>query len=186
MGLVTEPDGLVKGCENLYVMDAAAFPRSVGVNPSATILAVAEYKIEKFIPANVPEQCEWEAKHHGWVEQWMEASRGLSRETLDPLNHPVIPVTSLTSQPVGVRFTEKLIGHCGRTREDRDRESHTRSWSRDRGSRMVPREPRRGCLIPTIRVSGTVTLISALPSAPAELSVIREESYIRLSEERVM
>ena len=30
-------------------MDAAAFPTSVGVNPSATIAAVAEYKIEQFI-----------------------------------------------------------------------------------------------------------------------------------------
>lgn len=46
---VTEPTGEVKGCEGLYVMDAAAFPTAVGVNPSATIAAVAEYKVEKFI-----------------------------------------------------------------------------------------------------------------------------------------
>ena len=46
---MTNADGEVHGCEGLYVMDAAAFPTSVGVNPSATIAAIAEYKIERFI-----------------------------------------------------------------------------------------------------------------------------------------
>ena len=46
---VTEDDGQVVGCEGLYVMDAAAFPTAVGVNPSATIAAVAEYKIERIL-----------------------------------------------------------------------------------------------------------------------------------------
>ena len=46
---VTDAKGEVYGCEGLYVMDAAAFPTSVGVNPSATIAAIAEYKVEQFI-----------------------------------------------------------------------------------------------------------------------------------------
>ena len=46
---VTNPEGEVHECSGLYVMDAAAFPTSVGVNPSATIAAVAEFKIERFI-----------------------------------------------------------------------------------------------------------------------------------------
>ncbi len=39
---VTNAAGEVHGCNGLYVMDAAAFPTSVGVNPSATIAAIAE------------------------------------------------------------------------------------------------------------------------------------------------
>ena len=46
---VTDSNGEVRGWDGLYVMDGAAFPRAVGVNPSATIAAVAEFKIERFI-----------------------------------------------------------------------------------------------------------------------------------------
>jgi choline dehydrogenase-like flavoprotein len=48
-GGVTEPDGQVRGLPGLYVVDAAAFPASVGANPSATIAAVAELKAELFL-----------------------------------------------------------------------------------------------------------------------------------------
>ncbi|HMJ14365.1 MAG TPA: GMC family oxidoreductase, partial [Polyangiaceae bacterium] len=48
---VTAPDGQVHGFPGLYVVDAAAFPASVGVNPSATILAVAERKAQRFVDA---------------------------------------------------------------------------------------------------------------------------------------
>ncbi|HTV24664.1 MAG TPA: GMC oxidoreductase, partial [Polyangiaceae bacterium] len=49
MNEVTDVDGKVLGFENLYVMDGAVFPSSVGVNPSHTIAAVAERNIERFI-----------------------------------------------------------------------------------------------------------------------------------------
>lgn len=49
MGQVTSPEGQVLGFDNLYVMDAAVFPGSVGVNPSHTIAAVAERNIAAFI-----------------------------------------------------------------------------------------------------------------------------------------
>jgi cholesterol oxidase len=51
---VTDVSGRVWGHRadeklNLYVMDAAAFPSSVGVNPSLTIAAVAEHKMDAFV-----------------------------------------------------------------------------------------------------------------------------------------
>jgi len=45
---VTSPDGRVFGFRGIYVVDAAAFPGSVGANPSATIAAVAERKARWF------------------------------------------------------------------------------------------------------------------------------------------
>src|SRR5262249_19193099 len=48
-GSVTTPNGEVNSYEGLYVLDAAVFPGSVGANPSATILALAERNIEHFI-----------------------------------------------------------------------------------------------------------------------------------------
>ena len=44
-----EPTGRGLRLEGLYVIDAAAFPAAVGSNSSATIAAIAEYKVAKFI-----------------------------------------------------------------------------------------------------------------------------------------
>ena len=46
---VTDQYGLVMDKKGLYVVDASAFPNSVGMNPSATICALAEYKVSRFI-----------------------------------------------------------------------------------------------------------------------------------------
>lgn len=51
MGRVTRDDGQVLGFPGLFVMDGAAFPASVGVNPSHTIAAVAERNVEHFLAA---------------------------------------------------------------------------------------------------------------------------------------
>jgi choline dehydrogenase-like flavoprotein len=49
MQRVTDTKGRVYGFDNLYVMDGAVFPSSVGVNPSHTIAALAERNIELFL-----------------------------------------------------------------------------------------------------------------------------------------
>jgi choline dehydrogenase-like flavoprotein len=102
---VTDPLGAVYGCPGLYVMDAAAFPTSVGVNPSATIAAVAEFKVEQFIRS---------FRHDpGWVTvdkvrgaRWIAARR----TELDPLN----PAPDLNLEPeiqvLGLTFQEKMTG----------------------------------------------------------------------------
>ena len=43
---VTDANGEVFGCANLFVMDGAALPSSTGVNPSHTIAAAAERNVE--------------------------------------------------------------------------------------------------------------------------------------------
>jgi choline dehydrogenase-like flavoprotein len=87
---VTDAYGQVHGCPGLYVMDAAAFPTSVGVNPSATITAVAEWKIEQFLckaagdPA-VRASLEREAERRKSDATAWVVNRG--RSTIDPLNY---------------------------------------------------------------------------------------------------
>jgi len=48
---VIDFDGKIHGYDNLYVIDGSVIPANLGVNPSLTITAVAEYFMDKF-PAN--------------------------------------------------------------------------------------------------------------------------------------
>ncbi len=103
---VTDSLGRVHGSPGLYVMDAAAFPASVGVNPSATIAAVAEYKIEKFIQQERP----------GWRAHEDLAGAGdwflrHGRNTLDPLNAPGSAASAEPqSKVIGLTFEETMTG----------------------------------------------------------------------------
>ena len=89
---VTDADGQVRGFPGLYVVDAAAFPRSVGVNPSASIAAVAELKAEQFI-ARV-------------LKQTLQPSGRLVQVV------PIAPARSyaLRSQPLCLTWSERLSG----------------------------------------------------------------------------
>ena len=89
-------------------MDAAAFPTSVGVNPSATIAAVAEYKIEQFIQRNG--NTSWTAMDHQNASRWIAE---YSRAVLDPLNNGNVqtrdePNTEISM--IGMSFTEEMRG----------------------------------------------------------------------------
>jgi choline dehydrogenase-like flavoprotein len=104
---VTKPCGEVYGCDGLYVMDAAAFPTSVGVNPSATIAAVAEYKIQQFIREKKKDP-HWETpdkeKARGWVDEQ-------GRSTIDPLNHLPAPTSpEPKGRPIDLEFKEQMNG----------------------------------------------------------------------------
>ncbi len=106
---VADVDGEVFGCPGLYVMDAAAFPTSVGVNPSATILAVAERKMERFVrtklgkggwTAMAPRRAEATA----WADRnraWLDPIPGLP----PPRNPEPLP------EPIGIQFTEIMKGN---------------------------------------------------------------------------
>ena len=119
---VTSPKGEVHGCSGLYVMDASAFPTSVGINPSATIAAVAEFKIEKFI-------CDYQKDNPGVssVTNWLlhrktetdEAQRWVDsqgRPDLDPLNRSDLPSVSAEPQReiLGLQFNEEAHGFLDR------------------------------------------------------------------------
>jgi choline dehydrogenase-like flavoprotein len=102
---VTKPDGEVHGCPGLYVMDAAAFPTSVGVNPSATIAAVAEFKIERFIQEHVKK--DWMALDMAKARTWVDARRA----DIDPLNHRTfLEHGELERKILGLTFQEQMDG----------------------------------------------------------------------------
>lgn len=108
---VTAPDGMVHGCPGLYVMDAAAFPASVGVNPSATITAIAEFKVERFLHAEWSRHrpnTAWESRDHERAAEWW---RTQNRSELDPLNRAdLVSIRSPTSGIVGLTFKEQMRG----------------------------------------------------------------------------
>jgi choline dehydrogenase-like flavoprotein len=122
---VLDPNGQVWGCEGLYVLDGAALPTSVGVNPSATIAAIAERNVLSFIRTHT---------HADWPEQgyaqWPENDRSAGAEsyrrqlvaraswverarrgqwTLEP---PLPATVAPRSQPFGVAFDERMSGFC--------------------------------------------------------------------------
>ncbi|MCC6640769.1 MAG: GMC family oxidoreductase [Deltaproteobacteria bacterium] len=104
---VTAPDGEVFGCPGLFVMDAAAFPTPVGVNPSATIAAVAERKVESFLRTRRGREG-WKAPEHDEAQRWADARRAdLDPFTaLDPQRQHAEPI----SLPIGICFEERMEG----------------------------------------------------------------------------
>ena len=103
---VTSPLGEVHDCPGLYVMDAAAFPTSVGVNPSATIAAVAEFKVEQFIRAK--RDREWTARDKAHAKAWVDRQ---GRADIDPLNQREMPDSDLPKLDVlTLSFKESVRG----------------------------------------------------------------------------
>jgi choline dehydrogenase-like flavoprotein len=110
---VTNPDGKVRGCEGLYVMDAAAFPTSVGVNPSATIAAIAERKVEDFIH-HVLKKPDWRADEREQVRSWAQLSQE-ERDALDPIGAIAAAESPQPEhQPIGIEFQERISGYYDR------------------------------------------------------------------------
>jgi cholesterol oxidase len=54
LGKATDLYGRVKGYRNLYVNDGALIPGSIGMNPFATITALAERNIERILREDIP------------------------------------------------------------------------------------------------------------------------------------
>ena len=115
---VTDALGEVNGRPGLYVMDAAAFPTSVGVNPSAAVTAIAEYKIEKFIQRRKDQP--WRAdKDHESSRQWMDT---YGRAALDPLNHGGVQTRPQPPEDInvlGLCFMEEMHGFSSPVDESR-------------------------------------------------------------------
>jgi choline dehydrogenase-like flavoprotein len=116
---VTNPDGKVWGSEGLYVLDGAALCTSVGVNPSATITAMAERNILRFIRKQRNDETwpqgdkrdgakEYEAQRaaaQGWGKGW----------TVSPPDASVAPPRPFHSKPLGIEFHETLQGYYAET-----------------------------------------------------------------------
>ncbi len=116
---VTNSWGEVHGYKGLFVLDASIFPQSVGVNPSATIAAIAERNVEHHI--RQCQQSRWQAPESEGARIWA-ADR---QRILDPLaaieNQISFPgVREPRAEPIGFKFEEVMEGfHAdgGRTRD---------------------------------------------------------------------
>jgi len=97
---VTNQYGEVRGHPDLYVMDAAAFPKSIGVNPSATIAAVAERNMAKLLgpPAHLEKAKEW------WAAQ---AWKDRDDVGIEPRRNGGV---ATVNHPVGIEFREHMLG----------------------------------------------------------------------------
>jgi cholesterol oxidase len=103
---VTDPSGAVRHYPGLFVFDAAAFPRSVGVNPSATILAVAERNVEAFIRKTLG-KADWQPACATVASEWAQKRTAILRpEALRVLSNSPPP----KAEPIGIEFTEEMIG----------------------------------------------------------------------------
>src|SRR5262245_28561070 len=111
-GSVTNPYGGVHAYEGLHVLDAAAFPGSVGANPSATILALAERNIEHFIRQRLGIS-NWTAPENGkaaeFWEQWGPMLENPARRTF--IRPPEVWSRPPVAEPIGITFTEAMYGH---------------------------------------------------------------------------
>jgi choline dehydrogenase-like flavoprotein len=116
---VTDPDGKVHGCEGLFVLDGSILCTSVGVNPSATITAVAERNVRRFIRSQ-PGKDRWPegdgsegAKQY--ARQW-DASRTWGHGwTGSPPDATQAPPVEFKSKSLGVKFPETLEGYHSAT-----------------------------------------------------------------------
>lgn len=97
---VTDETGQVLGFDNLYVVDAAAFPRSVGANPSCTIAAVAELKAALFRKRFKPERSDPEPRVNAAHD------RGTVRELF--IGNPA--PAGIRSGAIAITWTEELHG----------------------------------------------------------------------------
>jgi hypothetical protein len=112
---VTSPDGKVHGCEGLFVLDGAALCTSVGVNPSATITAMAERNVREFIrtarrdpawPANDSRPgVEEYRRQYAASRDW---GKGYVVTPPDPTEAPPRP---FRSEPLGIAFDESMQGY---------------------------------------------------------------------------
>jgi choline dehydrogenase-like flavoprotein len=173
MPTFTESSGEVKGCQGLYVMDAAAFPTPVGVNPSATIAAVAEYKVERFIRERLRKKA-WTAPEMTRANTWA----GRRRAQLDPIGSGGRPSAPPYSKPVGIEFKEAMTGFHEKSVGDDKRFIRTDLQARIEDLAQFLERSRR-CKAQEIFVTGTVD-VRGLDGISDEMTVRGRQSYMRL------
>ncbi|HEX4341109.1 MAG TPA: GMC oxidoreductase [Polyangiaceae bacterium] len=180
---VLDPNGEVYGKPGLYVLDGSALCRSVGVNPSATILALAERNIERFIATHPPLEPSPEGRAAYQKErkksvEWAKRAReaGWTRTPPKPEDATRI-APPFRSKPLGLHFTETMQGYY---EPDVPNAGRHDAVYREHETRGRPSHPMRMNLSMTVKnlaafyedpdhrmdVGGTIAL--RFPGAPAE------------------
>jgi choline dehydrogenase-like flavoprotein len=115
---VVRPCGQLWTCDRVYVLDGAAFPGSVGVNPSSTIAAVAERNVEQFIRHRMGLAPEAYRDRMPPGAPPRPPARAQQRRTridgFDQLLAPELPppLPDLPrSRPIGLHWQEEMSGH---------------------------------------------------------------------------
>jgi cholesterol oxidase len=143
---VTDADGQVRGCPGLYVLDGAALPAPVGVNPSASILAIAERNIELFLRQHP--RSAWRDPSSPAARAYAAVRQRASDWVAAQQNWHFAPPRSakgspeFRASPLGLRFSEWMDGYYSPTvegdpgpRDDADyRAAETRGRPGYRGS----------------------------------------------------
>jgi choline dehydrogenase-like flavoprotein len=118
---VTDPNGKVHGCAGLYVMDGAVLATSVGVNPSATIAAISERNVLRFIQGE-GRKAYWPDGDGSAGADAYRAQRKASATwgdawSVSPPDADAAPPPAFgpDNVPLGVAFDEKLAGYVAPT-----------------------------------------------------------------------
>ena len=180
---VTDPNGAVHGYPTLFVFDGAALCTSVGVNPSATITAIAERNVAHFLKTHAPERpnAAGRAEYAAHVERAKRFRAGPGQQmTLEP-PHLADPVVPFGTEPLGLRFDESMAGYFS---PGADEPAHDGNF-RERERRGRPAHPWRVDLrlsaqnlasffedeTHALRATGSITLVMPGETRPRELEL---------------
>jgi cholesterol oxidase len=120
---VTTEFGEVRGCDGLFVADGSLLCTSVGVNPSATIAAIAEHNVHAFI--RKVRSHEWPegdtsdgAREYGEQREraraWAEKAKR-EKWAITPPYAQGAELRAIESQPLGIEFDEVMDGYYAET-----------------------------------------------------------------------